>query len=68
MKTYHFGVPKIAVWLLHIVLGIYFTLLGYSLLDTRRIHGVVLIVLGALQTLYHAHIWYSHTKEGVHNH
>jgi hypothetical protein len=60
MSTYHFGVPKKAVWLSHILLGIYFIILGYTLIDTNRIHGLILLVLGALQSLYHSHIWFNH--------
>lgn len=62
MKSYHFGVSKILVWSMHIIIGIYFLLLGYSMLITKfKIHGVIIIILGALMTAYHTHLWISHS-------
>ena len=52
MSTYHFGVPKVAVWSSHILMGLYFIYLGFQLLDIRRLDGVVLLVIGALASLY----------------
>ena len=61
MSTYHFNVPMMAVWSSHILMGLYFLYLGYQLLDSRRMDGVALLIIGALATLYHAHIWYDHS-------
>ena len=63
MSIYHFGVPKVAVWSSHILMGLYFIYLGFQLLDIRRLDGVVLLVIGALASLYHSHIWYYHVTE-----
>ena len=64
MDTYHFGVPKKAIWSLHILIGIYFILLGYSMLETNfKIHGVILIILGALMSAYQSHLWILHSNQ-----
>lgn len=64
MKTYHFGVPKIAIWSSHIFIGIYFLWLGYNMLETEfKPHGVILIILGALMAAYHTHLWILHSKQ-----
>lgn len=62
MKTYHFGVPKKVIWILHIVFGIYFLILGYFLLDLYRINAIFLIIIGSMQFLYHSHIWINHIQ------
>ena len=64
MDTYHFGVPKKVIWSSHILIGIYFIWLGYSMLETKfKIHGVILIILGALMSSYQAHLWILHSKQ-----
>ena len=62
MKTYAFGVPLVAIWITHILIGVYFAWLGYNLSDIKqyKIHGIVLIVLGALMASYHVHLWFNH--------
>jgi hypothetical protein len=67
METYHFGVPKKAVWGSHVLLGLYLAYLGYLLLDSHRNHGIVLLVLGSTQALYHSHLWYVHSKDDYHH-
>ena len=64
MDTYHFGVPKKVIWSLHILIGIYFICLGYIMLETKfKIHGVILIILGALMSAYQSHLWILHSKQ-----
>jgi diphthamide biosynthesis methyltransferase len=63
---YHFGVPAIAIWLTHIVLGLYFCVVGYMMLNNYKLHQLVslsFIVMGVLMLLYHAHLWYNSTKK-----
>lgn len=60
MSDYHFGIPSIAIWLSHIIFGLYFIYLGYNLinLDDFKIHGMILSSMGVLMLSYHAHLWY----------
>ena len=59
MDTYSFQVPGLVIWTSHIIFGVYFFWLGYKMLDERkmRVHGVIILVLGALMALYHLHVW-----------
>lgn len=58
MGSYSFGVPLEAVWGVHILVGLYFLWLGYTMISTKfKLHGAVLIVLGALMVSYHSHLW-----------
>ena len=59
--NYHFGLSGIVIWLTHIILGLYFCVVGYMMLNGHKIHKVVslsFIVMGVLMLLYHAHLWY----------
>jgi multidrug transporter EmrE-like cation transporter len=61
--SYSFGVPGYAVWTSHIVIGIFLVYVGWVLYEKKRIDRltpIVLIVLGVLAALYHAHIWWVH--------
>ena len=61
MKAYHFGVPATAIWSSHILIGLYFLYLGYIMINTKfKPHGVILIILGALMTAYHTHLWFGY--------
>jgi len=64
-ENYHFGVPGIAVWLGHIILGLYFLYLGYLLTKSqdKLYHGIALIVMGVMMTSYHSHLWYVESNE-----
>ena len=71
--TYSFGVPSVAIWGVHILVGLYFLWLGYNMLSSKfKLHGVVLLIFGALMASYHSHLWYlnmSKTKsKDVHSH
>ena len=59
MSEYSFGVPAILIWLSHIIFGSYFLWLGYNLINEAKykIHGSIIMVVGALMTTYHAHLW-----------
>ena len=65
MESYHFGVPKILIWLVHISVGVYFLWLGYTMtkFSQFKIHGLVILVLGALMATYHAHLWFYNLKK-----
>lgn len=63
--TYHFNVPCSTVWLSHILMGIFFTYIGYLLIEGKKVDkwiSISLIVIGVLAVLYHGHIWYSDKK------
>ncbi len=70
--NYHFGVPAIAIWSTHIILGIYFCIVGYMMLNNMKLPQIVslsFIVMGVLMMLYHAHLWYdsrNHKKNHKH--
>ena len=61
MAVYAFGVPGIAVWIQHIVLGILLFYIGYVGVTTGEIStnmSLLLIISGSLGGLYHLHLWY----------
>jgi hypothetical protein len=66
MDNYHFGVPGIAVWIQHILSGLLLLYIGYEGVTTGKISrnmSLILIVVGVLAALYHAHLWYYESKE-----
>ena len=63
---YHFGVPGILIWITHILSGLILLYIGYVGVNTGKISknmSLILIVEGALASLYHAHIWYYKSKK-----
>tara|TARA_Y100000992_G_scaffold202111_1_gene137837 strand:+ start:152 stop:361 length:210 start_codon:yes stop_codon:yes gene_type:complete len=58
--SYSFGVPSLVIWLSHITFGLYFIYLGYKMINypKLKIDGLTILVVGALMTAYHAHLWY----------
>lgn len=65
MGSYHFGVPAIAVWIQHIISGILLLYIGYEGITTGKITknmSLILIVVGVLAAIYHAHLWYYNNK------
>jgi hypothetical protein len=63
---YNFGVPCTTIWLSHILMGIFFTYVGYLLIEGKRVNkwiAILLIIIGILATLYHSHLWYSKTTK-----
>jgi hypothetical protein len=72
---YQFGVSGTVIWLTHILMGSFFAYVGYLTLNNIKIPQIlslVLINLGVLAVLYHAHIWFfkSHRKieASIHDH
>lgn len=66
MENYHFGVPGIAVWIQHILSGLLLLYIGYEGVTTGKISrnmSLILIVLGVLAALYHAHLWFYESHE-----
>jgi len=68
---YHFGVPNKFIWSSHILMGIFFIYIGYEIIVRKQIPiylALVVVILGALGALYHAHLWYNdkkHLKKNV---
>jgi len=66
MDMYHFGVPAVAVWMQHIVSGLLLFYIGYVGVNTGTISknmSLILIVVGSLAAIYHAHLWYDNKKK-----
>ena len=65
MNSYHFGVPSIVVWIQHILSGLLLLYIGYVGVGTGKISknmSIILIVVGVLAAIYHAHLWYYNKK------
>ena len=65
-KTYHYNVPKILVYLVHILVGIYLTYLGYTLTQGKkmaRYAKIILITLGIVVILYQSWLWIKFPKD-----
>ena len=57
---YHFGVPGIAVWILHILLGAFFIYTGLLINSGKPLpnyYSNILTAVGINMMLYHGHIW-----------
>jgi len=60
-NSYSFGTPGLLVWLSHIGIGLYFLYLGYHMVRQSPLtinHGIILVILGSMAALYHAHIMF----------
>lgn len=56
---YHYGIPGYAVWISHIILGLYLVYIGYHIVtqvSVNKINGLILITLGTLAFFYHLHL------------
>jgi len=65
-KTYHYNVPKILVYLVHILVGIYLAYLGYTLTQGKKIPHyakIILITLGAVVILSQSWLWIKFPKD-----
>jgi hypothetical protein len=65
-SDYHFGVASEIIWTSHILMGVFFIYVGYEIIMKRRLPvyvALIVVVLGALGALYHAHIWYNQLKK-----
>ncbi len=59
-EKYHFGMPGPIIWITHIIIGLFLTYFGYAAMKHKVFPDyiyIVVIILGVLATLYHAHIW-----------
>ena len=58
MTHYQFGVPGIAIWGGHIVMGVFFAYVGKQLLDgmVSRNIALTIMILGVLAVVYHTHL------------
>jgi len=53
--------PDELIWISHIIMGLFFIYVGYSVLVRKQLApyiSVGVVVLGALAILYHSHLWY----------
>ena len=60
--TYNYGIPGYVIWTFHILFGLFLIYLGYLLLHKQHISeniAVIIIVLGSLASLYHAHLYFN---------
>ena len=73
---YHFNVPGVVIWVMHILIGLYFVYIGYRSIYNKPIgknFGIILLVLGCIMVLYQGHIWLlnicdkKHKKTHKHN-
>ncbi len=65
-ESYHYGVSGPLVWSSHILLGLFFSYVGYLCLNNKpisQLFSLILIVTGVLATLYHLHIWMIEKRE-----
>jgi len=63
--SYHFGVSNEIIWSSHILMGLFFIYVGYEIIIKQKLSvpvALIVVVLGALATLYHTHIWYENLK------
>jgi hypothetical protein len=63
-ESYHYDLSGEFIWITHILMGLFFVYVGYSILINKKLPpyiSVSVIVLGVLGTLYHAHLYYSET-------
>ena len=59
MSHYRFGVPGVAIWIFHILLGLWFVYVGRKALNDgimTKNTATIILVIGALAAVYHAHI------------
>ncbi len=60
-EEYHFNVPGPAVWMSHIIIGLFLTYFGYASMKHKVFPDyiyIIIIIIGVLAALYHAHIWF----------
>ncbi len=65
-SEYHFGVQNELIWGSHLLMGIFFIYVGYELIMKRKLSipvALIIVVLGAVGALYHAHIWYENLRK-----
>ena len=63
---YHFGVPNELIWSSHLLMCLFFIYVGYEIIMKRKLSvpvALIIVVLGAVGALYHAHLWYESLHE-----
>lgn len=65
-NTYSFGVANELIWSSHLLMGLFFIYVGYELIMKRKLSipvALIIVVLGAVGALYHAHLWYESLRK-----
>ncbi len=63
---YFGGIPGVAIWLTHILIGSLLIYTGYQIVNDNPIHkiiGIVIASLGSLVVLYHGYLWFKFSKK-----
>jgi Kef-type K+ transport system membrane component KefB len=53
--------PEELIWISHIIMGLFFIYVGYSVLIRKQLPpyiSVIVVLLGSIAILFHAHLWY----------
>lgn len=64
--NYHFGIPCYFIYFTHILMGFFFTYIGYLIIEKKNVDkwiAISLIVIGVLAVLYHSHLWYDQKQK-----
>jgi hypothetical protein len=64
--TYSFGVANELIWSSHLLMGLFFIYVGYEIIMKRKLSipvALIIVVLGAVGALYHAHLWYESLRK-----
>ena len=65
-NTFHYGVPRLLIYSIHIFMGLWIAFIGYSLTQKRKLYTyekISLIVLGTIAILYQAWLWIKFPKD-----
>tara|TARA_B100001769_G_C21931163_1_gene501840 strand:+ start:212 stop:589 length:378 start_codon:yes stop_codon:yes gene_type:complete len=65
-KTYHYNIPKILIYIIHILFGIWLMYLGYKLTQKEKLlpyEKIILITLGTIVIVYQLWLWYKFPKD-----
>lgn len=58
---YTYGIPGKLIWSVHILVGLLLTYIGSRIINGQNVGqnlAILLVVLGSLATIYHAHLMY----------
>lgn len=58
---YSFGIPEVAIWIIHVIIGLVLLYTGYALLNHKPLGqflALSLMFLGVLAIMYHSHLMY----------
>jgi len=64
--TFHYGIPRIIIYILHILIGCFLVYVGYRVTQGNKISKpskITLITLGSVVLLYQAWLWYKFPKD-----